>query len=155
MEVSMRSFFLFASLVAALLLSVACSGPTPAPNAGNKPVNAAPPASPQTPATTANPAVGETKELFAAHCMICHKDTGKGGKVTIQGKNLNAEDLTSAKMAAKSDEQLTKYIVEGVEDEGMPAFQDKLTPEEIKLLVGHIRSLQGKTPGVANAPATK
>lgn len=76
--------------------------------------------------------------------MICHKDTGKGGKVTLKGKNLNAEDLTSAKMAAKTDDQLTKYIIDGVEDEGMPAFKDKLTDEEVTLLVGHIRSLQGK-----------
>jgi mono/diheme cytochrome c family protein len=149
----MRSLLISLSLVAALLWSVACGSPAPAPNAAKTPVNAAQPASPQTP-VKANP-VGETKELFAAHCMICHKDTGKGGKVTIQGRNLNAEDLTSAKMAAKTDDQLTKYIVEGVEDEGMPAFKDKLTDEEIVLLVGHIRSLQGKTPAVANAPATK
>lgn len=138
----MRSFLFFSSLVATLVFSIACSSPAPAPNAAKSPTNAAPAASPQS-SVAVNP-VGPAKELFAAHCMICHKDTGKGGKVTLKGKNLNAEDLTSAKMAAKTDDQLTKYIIDGVEDEGMPAFKDKLTDEEVTLLVGHIRSLQGK-----------
>jgi mono/diheme cytochrome c family protein len=153
----MRSLLLCSSLVAAALFAVACTGSAPAPNVAKTPANSASPApaqaSPQVP-QAANP-VGETKELFAAHCMICHKDNGKGGKVSIQGKTLNAEDLTSAEMTAKTDDQLTKYIVDGEPDEGMPAFKGKLTDEEIKLLVGHIRSLQGKTADVANTPATK
>lgn len=150
----MRSVLLCLTLFAAYVLSLACGSPAPAPNAAKTPVNAASPAASPQASVAANP-VGETKELFAAHCMICHKDTGKGGRVTIQGKNLNAEDLTSAKMAGKTDEQLTKYIMDGVEDEGMPAFKEKLTPEEIKLLVGHIRSLQGKTSDVANTSSSK
>ena len=138
----MRSFLFCSSLVAALVFSIGCSSPAPAPNVAKSPTNAAPPASPHS--SVAVDPVGPAKELFAAHCMICHKDTGKGGKVTLKGKSLNAEDLTSAKMAAKTDEQLTKYIIGGVEDEGMPAFKDKLTDEEVTLLVGHIRSLQDK-----------
>jgi len=76
--------------------------------------------------------------------MICHKETGKGGKVTVKGKNLNPEDLTNAKMRGKTDEQLAKYITDGVPDEGMPAFIDELTEAQIKLVVGHVRSLQAK-----------
>ncbi len=133
----MRSFLFCSSMAAALVLSIACSGPTPAPNAAKSPVNAASAPSPQ-------PSVADGKELFAMHCMICHKETGKGGKVTVKGKNLNPEDLTNAKMKGKTDEQLAKYITDGVPDEGMPAFIDELTEAQIKLVVGHVRSLQAK-----------
>ena len=77
--------------------------------------------------------------LYAKKCMICHKDTGKGGKVTIEGKTLTAADLTSAKIKAKSDETLLSRVKEGVPDEGMPAFEGKLRDEEIKLIIGKIR----------------
>lgn len=133
----MRSFLFYSSLVAALVLSIACGGPTSAPNASKSPVNVASAPSPQ-------PSVADGKELFATHCTICHKETGKGGKVTVKGKTLKPEDLTSAKMKAKSDEQLAKYITEGLPDDGMPAFIDELTEAQIKLVVGHVRTLQVK-----------
>lgn len=84
------------------------------------------------------------KELFATNCMICHKDDGTGGKVTIKGKNLDADDLTSTKIKGFSDEKIGGYIRDGVEDEGMPAFKDKLTEAEIKTLITHVRTLQSK-----------
>lgn len=133
----MRSFLFCSSMAAALVLSIACTGPTPASNVTKSPVNAASAPSPQ-------PSVADGKELFALHCMICHKETGKGGKVTVKGKNLNPEDLTNAKMRGKTDERLAKYITDGVPDEGMPAFIDELTEAQIKLVVGHVRSLQAK-----------
>jgi len=82
------------------------------------------------------------KELYALNCMICHRDTGKGGKLTLEGKTINPDDLTSAKMKAMSDEKLTGYVVNGIEDEGMPSFKGKLTDEEIKSVIAHVRTLQ-------------
>jgi mono/diheme cytochrome c family protein len=86
----------------------------------------------------------ETDETYAANCMICHKDTGKGGKVTIKGKSLNAADLTSDKMKKHTNEQLFKDISEGAPDEGMPAFQGKLSDDQITAVVAYIRKLQSK-----------
>lgn len=82
------------------------------------------------------------KELYALNCMICHKDTGKGGKLTVEGKSINADDLTLDKFKKMADDKLIGYVTNGVEDEGMPAFKDKMTPEEIRAVVAHVRTLQ-------------
>lgn len=83
-----------------------------------------------------------TDDLYATNCMICHKDTGKGGKTTIEGKSINPIDLTSAKVKARSDDKLLAQIREGSPDDGMPAFKGKLSDEEIKSIIQHVRSLQ-------------
>jgi mono/diheme cytochrome c family protein len=82
------------------------------------------------------------KELFALNCMICHKESGKGGKITIEGKSLDVEDLTKERFVKATDEKLIGYVTNGIEDEGMPAFKDKMTPEEIRSVVAHVRTLQ-------------
>jgi mono/diheme cytochrome c family protein len=81
-------------------------------------------------------------KLYGDSCAGCHKEDGKGGKMTVEGKTIDPDDLTSAKMAGKTDDQLYKYIANGIPDEGMPAFKDKLSDAEIKSLVAHIRELQ-------------
>lgn len=117
-----------------------CSAdPTPQQNANSKPATAV---TPQFSETIIEPEGG--KELFAMNCMICHKETGKGGPVSIAGKQLNADDLTSQKMKDKTDEQLMGYVRDGVVDKGMPAFKDKLSEDEMTLIVTRIRELQGK-----------
>ena len=83
-------------------------------------------------------------DIYATNCMICHKDTGKGGKVTINGKSLTADDLTSEKMKNHPDDELAKRISEGVPDEGMPAFKGKLSDDQIKSVVAHVRGLQSR-----------
>lgn len=103
----------------------------------NKATNASTPA--PTPVVSRAP---DGKELFALNCMICHKETGKGGKVTIEGKSLNVEDLTKQKFKDAKDEKLIGYISDGIEDEGMPSFKGKMTPEEIRAVVAHVRTLQ-------------
>ena len=83
-------------------------------------------------------------DLYTVNCMTCHKDSGKGGPVTVDGKKINPDDITTEKMAAKSDEKLKSYIADGFPDDGMPAFKDKLSDAEMVSLVKHIRKLQGK-----------
>ena len=56
------------------------------------------------------------KGLYAKNCAICHKDSGKGGKVTVDGKTIEPDDITTAKMKAKPDEKLAEYISEGFPD---------------------------------------
>jgi mono/diheme cytochrome c family protein len=75
--------------------------------------------------------------------MTCHKDSGKGGKITVEGRALNPDDITTAKMKAKPDEKFYGYIADGFPDDGMPAFKDKLKKEEIEAIIKHIRTLQG------------
>ncbi|MBK7393461.1 MAG: c-type cytochrome [Chloracidobacterium sp.] len=113
--------------------------------AANTPVvnNTAPKANQNaaTPAPVAEVASGQ--ELYAKNCMICHKDTGKGGKVTIEGKSIDPDDITTAKMKEKADEKFVGYINDGFPDDGMPAFKDKLTADQVKAIIKHIRTLQG------------
>ena len=73
-------------------------------------------------------------ELFENNCARCHGSDGKGGK----GPN-----LASAKRQEKwkdSDEKIVKKITKG----GfiMPAFEEKLKPEEIKAIAVHVRTLK-------------
>jgi mono/diheme cytochrome c family protein len=137
----MNSLKVVMVFLAALLLA-ACQ--QPAANNGNTlvNVNAAPQSSPQPTATLDVAAQG--KEIFATNCQICHKEDGTGGPVTIDGKKLNPDNLTTDKMKAMSDEKLIGYVTNGVVDEGMPAFKDKLSPEEIRMVVNHVRTLQAK-----------
>ncbi|HTH51399.1 MAG TPA: cytochrome c [Pyrinomonadaceae bacterium] len=97
------------------------------------------------PANAATPEVAKLdgKQLYADNCMICHKDTGKGGPVTIDGKKLKPADLTSDRQKKHPDDDVAKDISEGSPDDGMPAFKDKLKPDEIKAIVSYIRTLQG------------
>lgn len=130
------------------LFIVACGQSTKAPDTptanSNKGATASSPA-----AATANaapPGVDPGTELYAQNCQICHKDSGKGGKnLTIEGKKISPADLTSDKAKKHTDEDLTKDILEGAPDDGMPAFKDKLKPDQIKLIIGHIRRLQAGT----------
>ena len=137
-------------LVCAVIFAVACNQAANTPNiaknvnAGNSSTNSTKPADPTL--APAVPPVGEVadgKKIYSTNCMICHQESGKGGKVTVEGKQLEPDDLTNAKMKAKSDEKLTGYIVDGAPDDGMPAFKGKLTDDQIKAVVQHLRSLQG------------
>lgn len=137
--------FTIATIIAAIFV-VSCS------QQSNQPaVNTSNTAKGNTTATTAPTATAAPKDekamaadLYTVHCMTCHKDSGKGGPTTVDGKKIDPEDITTAKMAAKSDDKLKSYIADGFPDDGMPAFKDKLSDAEMVALVKHIRVLQGK-----------
>ena len=87
----------------------------------------------------------QSDELAAARihysdkCASCHKENGTGGKIEVDGKIRKADDLTTEKMKKMDDAKYVKYIKDGIPDEGMPAFKDHLSDEEIKTLVKFIR----------------
>ncbi len=134
--------------VMAAIFAVSCTQQAnqPAANSANTPkaANAANTATPAPSATAAKDEKAMGADLYTVHCMTCHKDSGKGGPVTVDGKKIDPEDITTAKMAAKSDDKLKSYIADGFPDDGMPAFKDKLTDAEMVALVKHVRTLQGK-----------
>lgn len=130
----MKQIITVTALCCTAIIVASCSQPT---NTNKPAANAATPA--PTPVVSRAP---DGKELFALNCMICHKETGKGGKVTIEGKTINPDDLTAEKFKKMTDDKIIGYVTNGVEDEGMPAFKDKMTPEEIRAVVAHVRNLQ-------------
>lgn len=132
------------SAALALFIS-ACAEPGPpnvnvastANSAANANANSTTAATPQ--ATVADElAVG--RKVYAEKCVACHKEDGTGGKVDIEGKIINAENLTTDKMKKMDDAKYVKYIEDGIPDEGMPAFKGKLTDDEIKSVVKFIRT---------------
>lgn len=79
-------------------------------------------------------------KIFMEICAKCHKEDGSGGKVTIEGETINAENLTGEKMINMADAKYVDYIENGVPDEGMPAFKGRLSDEEIRSVIKFIRT---------------
>lgn len=137
-------FALSVAIAASTLLS--CANNTPVNNAAvanatNKTANAPTPL----PAATIDE-LASGRKVYEVNCQTCHKDDGKGGPVVIEGKKLNPDNLTSEKIKNFTDEKIIRFIMEGVEDEGMPSFKDKLSEGEIRDVVKFIRAEIQKVP---------
>jgi mono/diheme cytochrome c family protein len=85
-------------------------------------------------------AQGDSAALFKSKCSLCHGDDGSGATPT--GRALKAKDLSSAEVQKNSDAELTDIITKGRNK--MPAFGQKLKPDQIQQLVGYIRHLSKK-----------
>ncbi|MCM3872512.1 MAG: cytochrome c [Pyrinomonadaceae bacterium] len=107
---------------------------------------AQPSASPATAtaAATATPdPFAKAYENFQKNCQVCHGEKGQGGTVTVEGRKLKVPSLRDGHALEHTDEKFVNQITDG--DEEMPAFKDKLSPNEINDLVRFIRKeLQGK-----------
>ena len=78
--------------------------------------------------------------LFKSKCVMCHGEDGSGN--TPSGKALKAKDLRTPETQNKSDAEITDVISKGRNK--MPAFGQKLKPDQIQQLVGYIRHLDKK-----------
>lgn len=83
----------------------------------------------------------EPAAIFAKNCGPCH---GKDGKArTPIARKLGVKDLTQSKI---SDDEIRRQIREGRKDRAgklqMPEFKDTLSDEEIKLLIGYVKTLR-------------
>jgi mono/diheme cytochrome c family protein len=142
-------------VLSALSLVAACGNAGPANttvnNAATGNGNAA---SASTPGTSASPAdvAAMGKTLYEQNCAGCHKEDGTGGKITIEGKSIDPDDLTSDKIKKMDDARITKYVHDGIEYEGMPAFKDKLTEAEMREVVRYVRTGIQKLPASGAKP---
>ena len=75
---------------------------------------------------------------YKAKCATCHGPDGKGD--TAMGKSMKVKDLGSDEVQKQSDAELTTIIEKGKKP--MPAYEGKLTKEQIDGLVKYIRSLK-------------
>jgi len=101
--------------------------------------------------TDSQPAAGHSTELVSAGetyktiCAKCHQESGEGGAVTINGKKLKVPNFKTERMKNDSDEDFIDAVANGIPEDGMPAFKDRLNEEQIKNLVQYIRKdIQGK-----------
>lgn len=81
---------------------------------------------------------GET--LFKTKCAACHGPDGKGE--VPMGKKLGARNLSSTEVQGQADAQLIDVVTKGKNK--MPAYDGKLTKEQIGELVAYIRELGKK-----------
>jgi mono/diheme cytochrome c family protein len=82
-----------------------------------------------------------SQELFVELCASCH---GKDGKAkTLIGRKMRVEDLTQSKA---TDVEMEKQITEGTKDkrnnQRMPSFKEKLSPEGIESLIVFVKTLR-------------
>jgi cytochrome c553 len=81
---------------------------------------------------------------WTKHCASCHGKDGKGQ--TKAGKMAGVKDQTDAQyQAGLTDDKMLAAIKEGLKEgtkEKMKPFKDKLSDDEIKALIAHVRSLK-------------
>jgi cytochrome c oxidase cbb3-type subunit III len=83
-------------------------------------------------------------QVYAQKCASCHGSVGQGGI----GPNLaDRHWLHGGKLR-----QIALTVEKGVLDKGMPPWGTMLSPDELKNVVGYVKSLQGSDPAGAKAP---
>jgi mono/diheme cytochrome c family protein len=85
-------------------------------------------------------AADEGADLFKSKCAMCHGPDGAGK--TMIGEKLKIPDLQSADVQKKTDADLKAIIAKGKDK--MPAYDAKLSKEQIDKLVAYIRELAKK-----------
>jgi cytochrome c6 len=85
-------------------------------------------------------AADDAAALYKTKCAACHGADGSGN--TAMGKAFKLRDLGSDEVQAQTDAQLTAITSDGKGK--MPAYKGKLTDDQIKELVGYIRTLKKK-----------
>jgi mono/diheme cytochrome c family protein len=138
----MKLFSLVLTCAAIALISIACGETTT--------TNTATTTGTASPAPSAAAAPGAPVDEFAAvrtnyakHCEGCHGPNGEGGPVKTPEKQIKVPSLKAPHAVRHTDDQLVKMITNGEEE--MPAFKEKLKPEEITEMVRFVRKhFQGK-----------
>lgn len=75
------------------------------------------------------------KVVFKQQCASCHGQAGEG----LVGPNLTDE----AYKHVRSIEDIGRVILQGANNNAMPAWKDKLEPNEIVLVAAYVASIRG------------
>lgn len=132
-------------------LIVACSG-TSTSNTVNSTAstNAVPRSSVASQTTTAaSDDLATGRDLYNKNCSNCHKESGEGGPTVVDGRKIKPDNLTDDRRKKLSDDKYLKTMVEGIEDEGMPSFKDKLSEAQMREVVRYIRVALQKQEGTS------
>ena len=85
-------------------------------------------------------AAQDAAATYKAKCSACHGADAKGD--TPVGKKMGIKDLASPEVQKLSDDEMAAVIADGKNK--MPSYKKSLKPEQIKELVGYVRSLAKK-----------
>ena len=89
---------------------------------------------------TARPAVAvadDAEALYKSKCQACHGADGKGSPV---GQKIGVKDFHSPEVTRQTDTELFDITKQGKGK--MPAYDKKLTDDQIKQLIKYIRTLK-------------
>ena len=115
--------------VAVIVLSAACAKTSMSP-----PTNG----SSATPSSATPDAFAATRAIYEKDCKECHGATGTGGPVKLtDGTKLKVPSLREGHALRHPDSDFTKQIEKG--GDGMPAFKDKLSAQQITDMISFIR----------------
>ena len=82
------------------------------------------------------------RELFLKYCAICHGPRGRGDGLEIAGANV--ADLSSVTTQRKLNVDLLTTIHEGRPGKVMPSWKWRLSKEQSKDVLAHVRTLRRK-----------
>lgn len=89
--------------------------------------------------------LASARKIYSQICVNCHKEGGTGGESVIDGKKIKAPNFTTDRMKNEPDAEFIEVIENGEQGDGMPAFKNRLSNDDIKNLVKMIRKdFQGK-----------
>jgi mono/diheme cytochrome c family protein len=78
------------------------------------------------------------RSTYKAVCARCHQENGEGGTIEFdEGGTLKVPSFKTGHGLTHTEAQFARQIAKG--GDGMPAFEKKLTPEQINGLVRFIR----------------
>ena len=130
-----------ALMFVAIALVVSACTETATPTNTNTSHAAASPAAPSPAASVDEFATARAN--YKKNCEPCHGPDATGGLVKVDNKQIKVPSLKAEHAIKHTDDQITKMITNG--EEAMPAFKNKMTPQEIALMVRYVRKeIQGK-----------
>lgn len=132
----MKLILLALTCVAFALVITACTETT-TPTNTSAPVTGASPAAPSPTASVDE--FANARANFAKNCEPCHGPNGDGGLVKVDNKQIKVPSLHADHAIKHTDAEIIDFITNGHEE--MPAFKDKLRPEEITELVRFVRKV--------------
>lgn len=77
---------------------------------------------------------------FKSKCAMCHGPDGSGK--TVMGEKLKIRDLHSTEVQSQDDAALAQIVTKGKEK--MPAYDGKLSKEQIEQVVAYVREFGKK-----------
>jgi mono/diheme cytochrome c family protein len=104
-----------------------------------------PPSNDNRPASQSTPdQFAAVRTIYEKECKSCHGDNGTGGPVKLEdGSKLKVPSLREGRAVRHEDAEFLKQITKG--GDGMPAFDQKLTTDQMNDLIKMIRKeFQGK-----------
>jgi mono/diheme cytochrome c family protein len=141
---SFRGFILM--IIVCALVTCGCGNQ---PTATNTETKTSPPA-------TATPdAFAGVRGIYVKDCQNCHGVDGVGGPVKLEdGKTLKVPSFRAGHALRHTDSDFRRQVMEG--GDGMPAFKDRLSPQQADELIRLIRQeFQPRhTPPAEKSPKT-